>query len=65
MNPKSASITRVKTLHREAPPRARMASRARSIVGASGASPVILRAKYALTLALISKALSRNKGQPP
>ena len=28
-------------------------------------SPIILRAKYALTLALMSKAPSRNNGQPP
>jgi hypothetical protein len=45
MNPKSASIIRVNTFEREAPPRARMALRARTMCGASTGSPIILRAK--------------------
>ena len=45
MKPNSASISRVNTLVRPAPPRARMASRARRIWAASGASPTIFSAK--------------------
>ena len=63
--PKSDSSTRVNTLQFTPPPRARMASRARRIWSAWGFSPIIFSAKYAFTLALISKAPSWNKGQPP
>jgi hypothetical protein len=45
MKPKSASISRVKTFARDAPPRARTASRARTMCAASTESPIILRAK--------------------
>ena len=45
MNPNSASITRVNTFDRAAPPRARIASRARCICGASVGSPIVLSAK--------------------
>jgi len=45
MKSKSASIIRVNTFEREAPPRARMASRARTMWGASTESPIILSAK--------------------
>ncbi len=38
--PNSASWARVKTLPRSAPPAARIASRARAMCGASGASPI-------------------------
>jgi hypothetical protein len=44
-NPNKASIIRVNTLECEAPPRARIASRARTMCGASTASPIILSAK--------------------
>ena len=43
-NPNKASITRVNTFEREAPPRDRIASRARTMCGASTASPIILSA---------------------
>jgi hypothetical protein len=45
MKPNSASISRVKTFERAAPPRERMASRARTIWAASTESPIIFRAK--------------------
>ncbi len=45
MKPNSASISRVNTFDRDAPPRERMASRARAICGASMESPIILSAK--------------------
>ncbi len=45
MNPNSASISRVNTLARAAPPRDRIASRARAMCGASTESPIILSAK--------------------
>ena len=45
MNPYSASISRVNTFARDAPPRERIASRARTMCGASTASPIILSAK--------------------
>ena len=44
-NPNSASMMRVNTLAREAPPRARIASRAVHMCGASTESPIILSAK--------------------
>jgi hypothetical protein len=50
--PYIASRMRVNTLPASAPPRARMAVRARTMCGASGESPIIFSAKYALTLAL-------------
>ena len=43
--PKSASRNRVKTLLSAAPPRARIASRARRMWSACGESPIILSAK--------------------
>ena len=43
--PNKASMMRVNTLERAAPPRARMASRARAMCGASTGSPIILSAK--------------------
>ena len=45
MNPNSASISRVNTFARDAPPRERMASRARTMWAASTGSPIILSAK--------------------
>ena len=45
MKPNSASISRVNTFERDAPPRERMAARARAICGASMESPIILSAK--------------------
>jgi len=56
--PKNVIRKRVKTFAFSAPPCARMASRARAICGASGESPIIFSAKYALTLALTSSAPS-------
>ncbi len=44
-SPNSASCIRVKTLACAAPPAARMASRARAMCGASGASPAAFSAK--------------------
>ena len=55
----------MKTLLRAAPPRDRMAARARAMWGASIESPVAFNAKYAFTVALISKAPPWNNGQPP
>ena len=63
--PNSASRMRVNTLDRSAPPAARIARRARCMCGASGESPIIFSAKYALTLALTSSAPSVKSGQPP
>ncbi len=63
--PNSASMMRVKTFARAAPPRASIASRARRMCGASMESPIILSAKYAFTVALMSRSPSRNSGQPP
>ena len=45
INPNSASMIRVNTLARAAPPRARTASRARCICSASTESPIIFSAK--------------------
>ena len=45
MKPNSASMILVKTLARAAPPRERIASRARAMCGASTESPIILSAK--------------------
>ena len=64
-SPNSASRMRVKTLQRRAPPRARIAARARAICGASIGSPAAFSAKYALTDALMSRAPPWNSGQPP
>ena len=44
-SPNSASMMRVKTLQRRAPPRARIASRARAMCGASTGSPAAFSAK--------------------
>ena len=54
--PNRASVMRVNTLHRAAPPCARIALRARRICGSSGESPASFKAKYALTEALMSKS---------
>ena len=48
MKPNSASITLANTLARAAPPRARMASRARAICGASIGSPIDLEREIGL-----------------
>ena len=56
MMPNCASRSRVNTFERDAPPRCRIASRARRMWSASGDSPIILSAKYAFTLALMSKS---------
>jgi len=45
MNPCKASMMRVNTFARSAPPRARTASRARVMCSACGSSPIILSAK--------------------
>ena len=45
MNPNKASMMRVNTFARSAPPRARNASRARRMWSASTGSPIILSAK--------------------
>ncbi len=63
--PNNASRIRVNTFTASAPPFARIASRARTMCSASGESPIILSAKYALTLALMSSAPSVKSGQPP
>ena len=63
--PNSASRIRVNTFTVSAPPFARIASRARTMWSASGESPIIFSAKYALTLALMSSAPSVKSGQPP
>ena len=63
--PKSASVIRVNTLHRAAPPAASTALRARAMCGASGSSPISLSAKYALTVQLTSNPPPWKSGQPP
>ena len=56
--PNSAKVMRVHTLERAAPPRVSIASRARRMCGADGASPANFSAKYALTEQLTSTSPS-------
>ena len=64
-SPNNANWARVNTFDRSAPPAARMASRALTMCGASGESPIAFSAKYAFTLADILNTPSWNNGQPP